>query len=153
VLNFKLSGMGHPTLKTFAHKSLAGFMAIWLSGFVFLLCCVSTYGGPIDEASGSMASMSEHCKKAMAAKSATSSDDVFELSGAESFECCGFLPAVLDKNRKIDRPDQPEIVSSQQINVSFDTASVVARTRTVANLRPYVPDRQYTYIKNQVFRI
>lgn len=32
-------------LNKIARKTVAGFMAIWLSGFVFLFCCVAMYGG------------------------------------------------------------------------------------------------------------
>lgn len=140
-------------LKTFARKTLAGFMAVWLSGFLFLLCCAVVPGGPIDAVSNSLDSMSEHCKKAMAARSAKVSGDVFELSGTDSFACCGFLPTVFDKNRKIDRIDQLEIVSSQRLSVRFDVTHIAVRPSTTVRARPFIPDRQYSFIKNQVFRI
>lgn len=140
-------------IKTLVRKTIAGFMAIWLSGFVFLFCCVAAFGGPMGEASSSMDSMSEHCKKAMAAKSVKESHDGFELSGAERLDCCGFLPAVFDKNRKIDRIDKVETVSSQRISVRFDIKHVTCRLSSTVKRRPYIPDRQYTFIKYQVFRI
>jgi hypothetical protein len=124
-----------------------------LSGFVFLFCCVAMFGGPMWEASSSMDSMSDHCKKAMAAKSAKESDNGFELRGAERFDCCGFLPAVFDKNRKIDRIDKVETVSSQRISVRFDIKQAAGRPSTIVKRRPYIPDRRYTFLKYQVFRI
>lgn len=153
MLNFELSDMVSFPLKAIAHKTLAGFLAVWLSGFVFLFCCVAMYGDRLDAESGLMDSMSDHCKKAMAAKSTKTSEDVVEISGVDSFDCCGFIPAVFDKNRKIDRIDQPVVISSQRTGLRFHIIRVENKPSATVKLRPYIPDRQYTFIKNQVFRI
>ncbi len=139
-------------IKTIARKTLAGFMALWLSGFVFLLCAIAMYGEPVDAESASMNGMSEHCKKAMAAKSANNAGDVVERAG-DNVDCCAFLPGVFDKNRKLERTEKAQLVSTQPTAARFDSAPVVNQRPTFVTFTPHIPDRQYTFIKNRVFRI
>jgi len=152
VLNFELSFMAVMPTKTFARKTLAGFMALWLSGFVFLFCAIAMFGEPVDAASASMDGMSEHCKKAMAAKSENTTADVVERA-EENIDCCAFFPAVFDKNRKLERTERAQLVSTQPAAVRFDAAPVADKRPTLVRFTPYIPDRRYTFIKNRVFRI
>jgi hypothetical protein len=152
VLNFELSFMAVMPIKTFARKTLAGFMALWLSGFVFLFCAIAMYGEPADAASASMDGMSEHCKKAMAAKSENTTADVVERA-EENVDCCAFFPAVFDRNRKLERTEKAQLVSTQPTTVRLDVAPTVNHRPNFVRFTPYIPDRQYTFIKNRVFRI
>lgn len=140
-------------IKTFARKTLAGFMALWLSGFVFLFCAIAMYGEPVNAESASMDGMSEHCKKAMAARSANNASDVVERAAGDNVDCCGFLPAAFDRNRKLERSEKAQVVSTQPTAVRFDAAPVVNQRPTFVRFTPHIPDRQYTFIKNRVFRI
>lgn len=153
MVNFELSNMAVMPIKTFASKTLAGFMALWLSGFVFLFCAIAMYGEPVDAESVSMDGMSEHCKKAMAARSAKNAGDVVERAAGDNVDCCAFLPGVFDKNRKLERAEKAQVVSTQPTAVRFDAVPVVNQRPTFVTFKPYVPDRQYTFIKNRVFRI
>lgn len=140
-------------IKTFARKTLAGFMALWLSGFVFLFCAIAMYGEPVDAESASMDSMSEHCKKAMAARSANKAGAVVERAAGDNVDCCGFLPAAFDRNRKLERSEKAKVLSTQPTPVRFDAAPFVNQRPILVTFKPYIPDRQYTFIKNRVFRI
>jgi hypothetical protein len=140
-------------IKTFARKTLAGFMAMWLSGFVFLFCAIAMYGEPVNAESASMDGMSGHCKKATAAKSANNAGDVVERAAGDQLDCCGFLPAVFDKNRKLERAEKTKVVSTQPTTVRFVAAPVGNQRPILVTSKPFIPDRQYTFIKNRVFRI
>jgi hypothetical protein len=140
-------------IKTFARKTLAGFMALWLSGFVFLFCAIAMYGEPVSAESASMDGMSGHCKKAMATRSANKTGVVVERVTGHNVDCCAFLPGVFDKNRKLERAEKTKIVSAQPTTVRFDVAPVVSQRPIIVQFTPHIPDRRYTFIKNRVFRI
>lgn len=133
---------------------LAGTMAVWLSGFVFLFCCVAMFGEPMDSASGHSDAMSEHCEKAKAARSAETSDPVFESADADSFDCCVFFAtAVFDKDRRVDRFDRAALVPERRAAIRFEPVIVPERPSRLAERRPYKPDRQDTFLRNRVFLI
>jgi hypothetical protein len=138
--------IGKP-LKDAARKTLAGFMAVWLSGVVFLICCDIVNGRSMAAEICPLAKMSEHCDRSK------STADVVKRSGADTVECCAFLPALFDKNRKLERTEQPELVSSQPVTVRFTVPQPAVKSQAFDISTPYIPDRQYTFIKNCVFRI
>ncbi len=133
-----------------AYKTLSGFMAIWLSGIVFLLCCEMP-GDDAENARTQMDSMSEHCRRAMSKKNP---GHAIELPDYDTFDCCGFLPGIFDKNRKLSRIDQPDADLTLQISARLNVArGVNFRQPVIVRSEPYIPDRQSTFLKNQVFRI
>ena len=93
-------------IKKYLHRSLAGVMAVWLSGVVFLLCCQTTAAAMPDGDSCPMAKMSSHCDKM---KQQNADSAVFEAPPVNCLNC-GFLPVVFDKTRKIE----PEGFHSKQ---------------------------------------
>jgi hypothetical protein len=131
------------------HRSLAGFMAFWLSGVVFLFCCpeMATAAEPD---SCPLMKMSSHCDKA----SQQTASDSFEGVRPACFECCAFLPIVFDKSRKID-------IVQKQISAPAETTPLTKFRFPVArfvlavhgSLPSRVPDRHGTYLVNRAFRI
>ena len=98
-------------VKHIAHRFFAGFMAIWLSGAVFLLCCERINGAADSVEICPLAKKSAHCDKAkkvdpMAATVST---------GFNAVGCCDFLPAIFDKVRKIERTQKQVAITPEVI--------------------------------------
>ena len=137
-------------LKYTTRTTLAGFMAVWLSGVVFLICCGTMSGTAIDAEFCPLTAKSAHCDKAEAVDS---SAPVVERTQSETVDCCAFLPILFDKNRKLERTEQLESISNQPLAVrSFTSPTVIRRPDRVA-FTPYLSNRQNTFVKNCVFRI
>src|SRR5437763_16653697 len=82
-------------------KSVAAFMAVWLSGFVFIFCCYANSTASHMTEFCPMHTASHHCDGGMEQNDASTAVGRAE---AVCFDCCGYLPAVFDKARKVDQP-------------------------------------------------
>src|SRR5688500_5529333 len=80
-------------------KATAGLLAVWLSGFVLLFCCGAMKARAGTE-SCPLAKAKSHCDKT---NKAEPNAPVFSADSGLRFDCCGFLPAVFDKARKIEK--------------------------------------------------
>ena len=132
-------------------RTVAGFMAVWLSGFVFLFCCDAAKAAAKSVESCPMPKMSHHCDTAK-----QQNDDSNSVSRAEGvcFECCAFLPVVFDKARKVDQPNQPVAAPDRVVEVARRITPRLHRTvRAIARYRARLPDKSRTFISTQVFRI
>lgn len=138
------------TVKKIAQRSLAGFMALWLSGVVFLLCCQTMNANAMAAESCPLAKLSEHCDKA---KKATEITSVVGLNQENSVDCCAFLPAVFDKARKIEQTQKQMAITPKSIAVRFKLQRPSNSSPTFPAFQSRVPDRHGTFIKNCVFRI
>ncbi len=136
-------------IKRTTRRTLAGFMAVWLSGVVFLICC-STMNGESMSAEFCPLAKSAHCDKA---DSTDSSAQVIEQTKSETVDCCAFLPIIFDKNRKLERTEHPEAVSHQPLAIRFYSSPTVIRQTAPVAFTPHIPNRQNTFVKNCVFRI
>ena len=130
-------------------KTLSGFMALWLSGFVFIFCCYANSTVKLMTESCPMHTASHHCDGDMGQTDA--SNTVGHIEGV-CFDCCGYLPAVFDKARKVDQPapvTAPERVAA--------TPRLITPRPTRASLAPAyrarLADKSRTFISTQVFRI
>ncbi len=133
---------------------LAGTMAVWLSGFVFLLCCVAMINGPIDSAAGHADAATEHCEKAKAAETSEPNGSNIESTETDCLDCCPFFAAaVFDKDRRLERFERTALVPDNRIAVRFEPVMVAEKPSPLAERRPYKPDRQHTFLKNCVFLI
>ena len=131
-------------------KTVAGFMAVWLSGFVFLFCCGDTAKAAEVEFCP-MAKASHHCDSAA---DENKDSDTVSRAGGVCIDCCAFLPAVFDKARKIDQPQQPVVAPERIAVVAKRITPRLTRTVEVAaGYRARLPDKSGTFISNQVFRI
>ncbi len=137
-------------LKTIMHQTLAGFMAIWLSGVIFLLCChvQNTIAAGMD--SCPLVKLGAHCDKAEKEKD---SEKVTNQSSDTGMDCCAFIPVLFDKTRTRD--------GNQQIAVMAPSTTVV-KPRLVTIRTNFAPAYSHlstvltkndTFLKNRTFRI
>lgn len=133
-----------------AYKTLAGFMALWLSGIVFILCCHLQNSYVADRVSCPLVKLGAHCQKGEKAKAA---DIITRQSDDQGLDCCAFIPAFFDKTRTND--------SHQQVAVAAPPA-IPTPAITVIARHNYAPPRAYhsppifkndTFLKNRAFRI
>ena len=124
-------------------------MTIWLSGIVFLVCCVAT-ASATEKEHCPLAKMSQaHCKKSSAVGEAF----LQKTPAGAAFSCCGFLPAVFDKARKLQN-NEPE-VGAPLVAVAATIQPRPARlpVRHTPTYRSVVVRKNTTYLKNLTFRI
>ncbi|HEX3100402.1 MAG TPA: hypothetical protein VHQ01_01345 [Pyrinomonadaceae bacterium] len=131
----------------YLHTTLAGVMAVWLSGVVFLFCCHTASAAPVD--SCPMAKMSAHCDKGMKQNNAS---HVVTPSAVDCIQC-GFLPVVFDKSRKVDQVHKQLTPAIARIAVHFDPLVFAVPAAKAPPLYARVPVRERIFIKNCVFRI
>jgi len=138
--------MGFARNRKTLHRLVAGFMAVWLSGIVFLFCCEKMNGASKAEFCP-LEKMTGHCNRSKA-----SGSSVIETSDSDMVDCCGFLPIVFDKVRKAESGQSPAPPVAKL---------VVEPIRLVPVLTMYIPtrvfsrieSRQGTYLQNCNFRI
>lgn len=140
--------MQHPTRHTF-RKTVAGFMALWLSGFVFVFCCYANSTVKMMTESRPMHTASHHCDGMM--RQNDESRTVGRVEGI-CFDCCGYLPAVFDKARKVDQ--HASVTAPERVAV---TPRLVTprplRAAPATAYRARLADKSRTFISTQVFRI
>ena len=131
------------TIKEYARRPLAAFMAIWLSGFVFLLCCDMANGAPPE------APVMSHCHKAKQEQIISTSASVSDTS----IDCCSILPAVFDKSRRVERTESVAATSAEASSKSLPPAVVSIVSVASSFYSPPLPDLHKSYIRNRVLRI
>jgi hypothetical protein len=130
-------------------KATAGLLALWLSGFVLLFCCGAMEARAETEFCP-LAKAKSHCDKTNAAKTDVPS---FSAHSGLRFDCCGFLPAVFDKARKIEKNQQTANIA-EQLKIERPVFSFVRKDSASANFyRPPPFPRKKIFIVNRVFRI
>ena len=137
-------------MNKFAQKWIAGFMTLWLSGVVFLLCCETLNARGLSMHDCPQAKALNHCKKGRGGKPPASLSADLK---SEAINCCGFLPVIFDKARKVPPTEQTAAPASIP-------QSVPALVFVALNIRPepdkYKPKLNPTgkiFIRNCVFRI
>lgn len=133
-----------------ANRIFAGFLAVWLSGIVFLLCCATPAVKAVETESCPLAKKG-HCKKSDGDKKSLRFGNFG--SGETGFDCCGFLPRVFDKVRKIEKAERivafPVRIKPTPQLFGFIKLQPVA----FPSYRPPPQNLSGTYLKNRVFRI
>lgn len=137
-------------LKKYIRASLAGLMAVWLSGVLFLFCCEKMNAAVADADSCPLAKMLQHCDKAA---KANSNAILVEAIEQNRVDCCGFLPAVFDKNRKVEREQKQVSPTLRAVTVKFYPP--VAFDYSLRSYTGYVSisHQSNLSVKNCVFRI
>ena len=129
-------------------KTMSGLLAVWLSGFVFLLCCGMTKS-PANAEFCPLTKAGNHCDKA---KTKTNSP-TFSIQSDLKFDCCGFLPSVFDKVRKLEKTWQTA-QTPDKLKIDLPRFSFAESDFQIAEIY-HPPDfnPQKIFIKNCVFRI
>jgi hypothetical protein len=131
----------------YARASVAGFMAIWLSGVLFLLCCQKMNGGTMMAEFCPLEKKTSHCNRMK-----NTDSPVVETSTTHEANCCGFLPVVFDKVRKIEISQSPAQPVAKVVvePVRFIPSLAIYRSARVFSR---MESRQGTYLQNCNFRI
>lgn len=141
----------NPAAKNSAAKRIfAGLLAVWMSGIVFLLCCAAPAAKAAEIESCPLAKKG-HCKKSAGNEKALRFEG-FE-NGGTSFDCCGFLPRVFDKVRKIEKAEQIAALPVRIKTAPQLFAFIKLQPNTFSGYRPPPQNLSGTYLKNRVFRI
>ncbi len=130
-------------------KTIAAFMVFWLSGVLFLFCC-GTMQAQNKEFCPLAAKGQSHCDKA---KGTSAAPVVSKQTGDQNLDCCGFLPAVFDKTRKIEKTEQtaPPVAKIKVDAPRF--LPVENNFEAATNYRAAILNQNKIFIKNCVFRI
>jgi hypothetical protein len=130
-------------------KVTSSLLALWLSGFVLLFCCAAMETRAETEFCP-LAKAKSHCDKTDEAEADV---PVFSADSGLRFDCCGFLPAVFDKARKIEKNQQTANIA-EQLKVERPVFSFVKTDSANDNFyRPPPFYQKKIFIKNRVFRI
>jgi len=140
--------MQHQT-RHIIRKSVSGFMALWLSGFVFVFCCYANSAVKQMTEFCPMHTASHHCDGNMGQSDASDTVDHVEQV---CFDCCGYLPAVFDKARKVDRT-APVTAPERVAVVPRLITPRPTRAPLITAYRARLADKSRTFISTQVFRI
>ena len=136
-------------IKRLTKLAVTGSMMIWLSGFVFLLCC-ATAGAQVEDAFCPLTKSAAHCDK--------SKSDGLDAAGRprerQSVECCGFLPLVFDKVRKLDGHGTVVLASSDVlIRPDRTRLKLVSMVSPIFGYRAFTIPKNQTFLRNRTFRI
>ncbi|HEX8737868.1 MAG TPA: hypothetical protein VF721_21230 [Pyrinomonadaceae bacterium] len=134
----------------FSQRIIASVLVIWLSGVVLLFCC-ENMKAQMSEADSCPLAKTSHCDKQSSV--ADNPEAARFQKESHAFDCCGFLPKVFDKARKIEKNPQASIQATTA-KIAAPKFSFVADTIKAPKVyRPPVHNRGGTYLKNCVFRI
>lgn len=131
-------------------RVIAGLLAVWLSGVVFLFCCESSKAKNSETESCPL-SKTSHCNKKSTEE--TVSQLALLQTENQTFDCCRFPSQVFDKARKIETNQQTAEVSSI---FKLPTAKFFFAEQKFSSPKVYHPlilNRRSTHLINCVFRI
>lgn len=129
-------------------KITSSLLVVWLSGFVLLFCCAAMEARAEAEFCP-LAKAKSHCDKA---NKAQTDAPTFSNDSGLKVDCCGFLPAVFDKTRKIEKA--PQIVGVSRVKIDPPRFSSGAGNFAIAAAyRPPEFTQKKIFIANCVFRI
>jgi hypothetical protein len=136
----------------FSQRIVSSVLVFWLSGVALLFCCGNMEARAAAEADSCPLAKTSHCNKR--SRGETKVDFArFQREESLTFDCCGFLPKVFDKARKIEKNPQTA-AAMPSAKISAPKFSFVVDTIKAPKVyRPPVQNRGSTYLKNCVFRI
>jgi hypothetical protein len=128
-------------------KGTALFMAVWLSGFLFLITC---HAQPEKTFSCPLMKLGAHCGLAEKEKNA---ERITKQTTDDGSDCCAFIPAFFDKTRTNDV--QPTTVIAAPVAVIEQPKLIYFRPNCapVNSYSSVLPLRNDTFLKNRTFRI
>jgi hypothetical protein len=131
-------------------RVIAGLLAVWLSGVVFLFCCETSQAKTSETESCPLAKKN-HCNKNSA--DANALELVSLQTENQTFDCCRFPFQVFDKARKIE-PIQQAATISAVLKIPTPRFSFVKTDFKFPTVyQSFVHNRSSTFLRNCVFRI
>ncbi len=134
----------------FSQRVISSLLVIWLSGVVLLFCCGNMEARAAVADSCPLAKAG-HCDKQSGNESAV--DFARFQKESRTFDCCGFLPNLFDKARKIEKNPQAATLTATAKTPAPKFSFVIHQVKSPKVYRPLVYNRGSTYLKNCVFRI
>ena len=141
--------MSRRQLKQFTTRSLAGFMAFWLTGVAFLFCCEKINAATTGAEFCPLAKISAHCDKASKADAGNAAVS----DGGHRVECCEFLPALFNKARKLEQVQKHSLPAPVELIVPRPRVAAINHTPPVLTIYPRIGGGQKLFIQHCVFRI
>lgn len=142
--------MNYEVVQQNTKRVIAGLLAVWLSGAVFLFCCETSKAKTSETESCPLAKIN-HCHK----KSADANDLDFVSITAENqiFDCCRFPARVFDRARKIETIQQAAEVATG-VKIAVPKILLVKTDFNSPKIyQSFVRNRGGTFLQNRVFRI
>lgn len=134
-----------------SQRIISGALVIWLSGVVLLFCCGKMEARAAAEADSCPLAKTSHCDRQSGAENAVDFASFQRESGA--FNCCGFLPELFDKARKIEKNPQALTTAMSAKTRATKFSFVIREVKSPKIYQPAIRNRGSTYLKNCVFRI
>lgn len=136
-------------LQHYTKRFIAGLLAVWMSGAVFLFCCEMPEARA-SEGDSCPLSKTSHCDK-------SSNIDDFQLASiqkqAQTLDCCRLLPNILDKAQTIEKIQRIAPVAAI-VKVSPPQFSFVKQEfNSFKVFSSRILNRGSTFLINCVFRI
>jgi hypothetical protein len=131
-------------------RVVAGLLAFWLSGVVFLFCC-ETSKAKASETESCPLSKTSHCNKKLTQE--TASQLALLQTENQTVDCCLFPSQVFDKARKFETNQQPAEVSSIVKTPATKFFFVERKFSSSKVYHSLILNRGSTHLKNCVFRI
>ncbi len=131
-------------------RVVAGLLAVWLSGAVFLFCCDAP-SAKASEAESCPLKKASHCNKTAIGET----DSQFASFDAENYtiDCCRFPSQVFDKARKLETHQQPTQVPAIVKVSSPEFAPFKTKSQSPNFYESIICNHGGTYLRNCVFRI
>jgi hypothetical protein len=132
-------------------RVVAGMLAVWLSGVVFLFCCEMP-NAQAAEAESCPLKKTSHCDKKTNDKIVSQNASL--ETGNETVNCCPFMMSqVFDKARKLETNGQSAEVAVVS-KVSPPKFSLLkTNSQSIIFYQSVLRNRGSTYLRNCVFRI
>lgn len=134
----------------FSQRIISSVLVIWLSGIVLLFCC-GNMEARVSEADSCPLAKTSHCDRQASNENAV--DFASFQKESRAFDCCGFLPKVFDKARKIEKIPQAATAAITAETPAPKFSFVVHSVKSPKIYQPVVHNGGSTYLKNCVFRI
>jgi len=134
----------------FSQRIISSVLVIWLSGVVLLFCCGKMEARAVEADSCPLAKAG-HCDRQPGNEKAVDFPKFQKETNA--LDCCGFLPKVFDKARKIEKIPQAAIATTIAKISAPKFSFVVQQVKSPKVYRSAIRNRGSTYLKNCVFRI
>ena len=142
--------MAFQRVRNIAHRSLAGFMALWLSGVVFLVCCHMRNANAAETEFCPLAKLGVHCDKVEKAKD---TERITTQGNEPGMDCCAFIPAFFDKTRTSENGAQVVFSAPPPSLVRPRLVPIQTRFSPTYSFRSTVLPKSSTFLKNCTFRI
>jgi hypothetical protein len=133
-----------------ARNTIAAFMMFWLSGVLFLFCCGTMPTQAAEVEFCPLRKAGNHCDKT---KAENDSPIFSKETSNQKFDCCGFLPAVFDKTRKIEQVEQIAPLAAKIKTASPRFFLIKSDFERFTDYYSPVLNQEKIFVKNCIFRI